>query len=156
MTAATPSNSCLKGHGFVIYDASHNYNEPVNLVLQRSIWWGKALKNGPLKAAMSRKSDVKYSTGDECDIKATAPASSSCTKEAHAVDPMLASMQPAELKLAMDELGYSTQTALARAIGVDRSTVSLWLDGRIGVPRPIAKLVRLLILHHGPTEREST
>ena len=90
MTAATPSNSCLKGHGFVIYDASHNYNEPVNLVLQRSIWWGKALKNGPLKAAMSRKSDVKYSTGDECDIKATAPASSSCTKEAHAVDPMLA------------------------------------------------------------------
>ena len=114
------------------------------------------MKNGPLKAAMSRKSGVKYSTGDECDIKATAPASSSCTKDADAVDPMLASMQPAELKLAMDELGYSTQTALARAIGVDRSTVSLWLDGRIGVPRPIAKLVRLLILHHGPTEREST
>ena len=34
--------------------------------------------------------------------------------------------------------------------------LSISADGRIGVPRPIAKLVRLLILHHGPTEREST
>lgn len=61
-------------------------------------------------------------------------------------DPMLASMQPQELRLAMDDLGYGTQMALARAIGVDRSTVSLWLEGRIGVPRPIAKLLRLLVL----------
>ena len=60
---------------------------------------------------------------------------------------MLASMQPDELRGAMDRLGYSTQSALARAIGVDRSTVSLWLEGRIGVPRPVAKLVRLLVLH---------
>ncbi len=62
-----------------------------------------------------------------------------------APDPLLASMQPAELRAAMDELGHVTQSALAREIGVDRSTVSLWLEGRIGVPRPVAKLVRLLL-----------
>lgn len=60
---------------------------------------------------------------------------------------MLASMSPRELRSIMDRLGYSTQSALARAIGVDRSTVSLWLEGRIGVPRPVAKLLRLLYSH---------
>ena len=62
-------------------------------------------------------------------------------------DPLLASMQPTELRAAMDVLGHSTQGALAREIGVDRSTVSLWLEGRVGVPRPIAKLVRILLMH---------
>ena len=56
-------------------------------------------------------------------------------------------MQPTELRAAMDQLGYVTQSALAREIGVDRSTVSLWLEGRVGVPRPVAKLVRLLLMH---------
>lgn len=53
----------------------------------------------------------------------------------------------------MDDLGYGTQMALARAIGVDRSTVSLWLEGRIGVPRPIAKLLRLLVLQEEQAKR---
>ena len=54
---------------------------------------------------------------------------------------------------AMDRLGYATQSSLAQAIGVDRSTVSLWLEGRIGVPRPVAKLVRLLLVHESTTGR---
>ncbi|MEL7730305.1 transcriptional regulator [Citromicrobium bathyomarinum] len=66
---------------------------------------------------------------------------------------MLASMQPDELRGAMDRLGYATQSSLAQAIGVDRSTVSLWLEGRIGVPRPVAKLVRLLLVHESTTGR---
>ena len=33
-------------------------------------------------------------------------------------------------------LGYKTQSDLAAAIGVSRSAVSLWLDGKVGVPRP--------------------
>ena len=62
-------------------------------------------------------------------------------------DSMLASMQPEELREAMGELGLTTQSAFAQAIGVDRSTVSLWLEGRVGVPRPVAKLVRLMLVH---------
>ncbi len=60
-------------------------------------------------------------------------------------DPRLASMSPAELKAAMRALGYQTQTDIAGAIGVSRSTVSLWLDGKVGVPRPVAMLLRMLI-----------
>ena len=59
-------------------------------------------------------------------------------------DPALASMHPSELRDTMVRLDLSTQTELARTIGVDRSTVSLWLDGRVGVPRPVAKLLRIL------------
>ncbi len=58
---------------------------------------------------------------------------------------MLASMQPEELRAAMRSLGYRTQNDLARAIGVSRSAVSLWLEGKVGVPRPIAMLLRMLI-----------
>ena len=60
-------------------------------------------------------------------------------------DPRLASMAPDELKAAMRTLGYRTQGDLANAIGVSRSTVSLWLDGKVSVPRPVAMLLRLLI-----------
>jgi transcriptional regulator with XRE-family HTH domain len=60
-------------------------------------------------------------------------------------DPRLASMSPAELKSAMRTLGYETQTDIANAIGVSRSTVSLWLDGKVGVPRPVAMLLRMLV-----------
>ena len=60
-------------------------------------------------------------------------------------DPRLASMSPAELKAAMRTLGYETQSDIANAIGVSRSTVSLWLDGKVGVPRPVAMLLRMLI-----------
>lgn len=45
----------------------------------------------------------------------------------------------------MRTLGYRTQNDLANAIGVSRSTVSLWLEGKIGVPRPVAMLIRMLI-----------
>ena len=58
---------------------------------------------------------------------------------------MLASMSPDELRRAMRILGYRTQSDLAGAIGVSRSTVSLWLEGKVGVPRPVAMLLRMLI-----------
>ena len=57
---------------------------------------------------------------------------------------MLVSMHPEELRETMEALGCTTQSALAAAIGVDRSTISLWLDGRVGVPRPVSKLLRLM------------
>ena len=60
-------------------------------------------------------------------------------------DPLLTSMPPEELRAAMRTLGYQTQGDLAAAIGVSRSTVSLWLEGRVGVPRPVAMLLRMLI-----------
>ncbi len=60
-------------------------------------------------------------------------------------DPLLASMSPEELRLSMRTLGYRTQNELAGAIGVSRSAVSLWLEGKVGVPRPIAMLLRMLI-----------
>jgi transcriptional regulator with XRE-family HTH domain len=53
-------------------------------------------------------------------------------------------MHPDELRETMEALGCTTQSALAAAIGVDRSTISLWLDGRVGVPRPVSKLLRLM------------
>ena len=54
-------------------------------------------------------------------------------------------MPPDELGRMMRALGYRTQGELANAIGVSRSTVSLWLEGRVGVPRPVAMLLRLLL-----------
>ena len=54
-------------------------------------------------------------------------------------------MSPEELKRAMTKLGLKTQSDLANAIGVSRSSVSLWLDGKIGVPRPVAMLIRMLV-----------
>jgi DNA-binding XRE family transcriptional regulator len=57
----------------------------------------------------------------------------------------LASMAPDELRAAMRTLGYKTQGELASAIGVSRSAVSLWLEGKVGVPRPVAMLLRMLI-----------
>ena len=58
---------------------------------------------------------------------------------------MLASMAPEELRSAMRTLGYRTQSDLASAIGVSRSAVSLWLEGKVGVPRPGAMLLRMLV-----------
>lgn len=60
-------------------------------------------------------------------------------------DPRLASMSPEELRSHMRSLGYRTQNELAEAIGVSRSAVSLWLDGKVGVPRPVAMLLRMLL-----------
>jgi transcriptional regulator with XRE-family HTH domain len=54
-------------------------------------------------------------------------------------------MSPAELRASMSALGYKTQSDLAGAIGVSRSAVSLWLEGKVGVPRPVAMLLRTLI-----------
>ena len=61
-------------------------------------------------------------------------------------DPRLASMSPDELRAAMRTLGYKTQNDVAAAIGVSRSAVSLWLDGKVGVPRPVAMLLRMLFI----------
>jgi transcriptional regulator with XRE-family HTH domain len=60
-------------------------------------------------------------------------------------DDLRTSMSPDELRSAMRTLGYRTQNELAEAIGVSRSAVSLWLEGKIGVPRPVAMLLRMLI-----------
>jgi transcriptional regulator with XRE-family HTH domain len=54
-------------------------------------------------------------------------------------------MSPDELRAAMRALDYRTQTDLANAIGVSRSAVSLWLEGKVGVPRPVAMLLRMLV-----------
>ena len=54
-------------------------------------------------------------------------------------------MTPEELRRAMRTVGYRTQNDLAEAIGVSRSAVSLWLDGKVGVPRPVAMLLRMLV-----------
>ena len=51
----------------------------------------------------------------------------------------------ATLRSAMRILGYRTQNDLANAIGVSRSAVSLWLEGKVGVPRPVAMLLRMLV-----------
>jgi transcriptional regulator with XRE-family HTH domain len=61
------------------------------------------------------------------------------------MDERLASMSPEELRTTMRSLGYRTQNDLAQAIGVSRSAVSLWLEGKVGVPRPIAMLLRMLV-----------
>ena len=61
------------------------------------------------------------------------------------MDERLASMPPEELRSAMRSLGYRTQNDLAQAIGVSRSAVSLWLEGKVGVPRPVAMLLRMLL-----------
>ncbi len=60
-------------------------------------------------------------------------------------DPRLAHMPPEELRAAMRKLGCRTQNDLAGAIGVSRSSVSLWLEGKVGVPRPVAMLIRMLV-----------
>jgi transcriptional regulator with XRE-family HTH domain len=54
-------------------------------------------------------------------------------------------MAPDELRRAMGTLGFRTQSDLASAIGVSRSAVSLWLEGKVGVPRPVAMLLRMLV-----------
>jgi transcriptional regulator with XRE-family HTH domain len=54
-------------------------------------------------------------------------------------------MSPDELRAAMRALDYKTQIDLANAIGVSRSAVSLWLEGKVGVPRPVAMLLRMLV-----------
>ena len=54
-------------------------------------------------------------------------------------------MSPEELRAAMQTLGYRTQNDVASAIGVSRSAVSLWLEGKVGVPRPVAMLLRMLV-----------
>ena len=61
------------------------------------------------------------------------------------LDPLAASMPPEELRQAMRKLGYHTHGDLAAAIGVSRSSVSLWAQGKVGVPRPVAMLLRMLV-----------
>ena len=65
--------------------------------------------------------------------------------ESQGPDPRLQHMPPEELKAAMRKLACRTQNDLALAIGVSRSSVSLWLEGKVGVPRPVAMLIRMLV-----------
>lgn len=58
---------------------------------------------------------------------------------------LVASMPPEELRAAMRRLGYHTHNDLAEAIGVSRSSVSLWVQGKVGVPRPVAMLIRMML-----------
>ena len=95
------------------------------------------------------QADVKNSHTGRMAQSGSAGAKASPGGQGGQTDPMLASMRPEELRLVMDTLGHTSQSALARAIGVDRSTVSLWMEGRIGVPRPVAKLLRLLQAQQG-------
>lgn len=60
-------------------------------------------------------------------------------------DNPLASMSPDELRTSMRALGYRTHADLAGAIGVSRSSISLWMEGKVGVPRPVAMLLRMLV-----------
>lgn len=60
-------------------------------------------------------------------------------------DSRLASMSPDELRTSMRNLGYRTHADLAAAIGVSRSSISLWMEGKVGVPRPVAMLLRMLV-----------
>jgi transcriptional regulator with XRE-family HTH domain len=72
-------------------------------------------------------------------------ASLAMTQPSQPDEHLRASMSPDELRKAMTALGYRTQSDLANAIGVSRSAVSLWLEGKVGVPRPVAMLLRMLI-----------
>lgn len=91
------------------------------------------------------REDVKNSPPEPRAAFASATAKGPGVPSGQQNDPTLASMNPDELRHTMEQLGCATQMALARSIGVDRSTVSLWLEGRVGVPRPVAKLLRLLV-----------
>ena len=65
--------------------------------------------------------------------------------ETNVTEPQHPSMSPEELRAAMRALDCRTQSDLAAAIGVSRSAVSLWLEGKVGVPRPVAMLLRMLV-----------
>ena len=60
-------------------------------------------------------------------------------------DPRLASMSPDELKRHMRALGYRSESHLSNAIGLSRSAVSLRREGKVGVPRHVAMLLRMLV-----------
>jgi DNA-binding transcriptional regulator YiaG len=70
---------------------------------------------------------------------------SQMTETSQPEDQLRASMSPDELRRSMNALGFRTQGDLASAIGVSRSAVSLWLEGKVGVPRPVAMLLRMLV-----------
>lgn len=57
----------------------------------------------------------------------------------------LASMPPDELRHAMRYLGFRSQRAFGDRIGVHHTTVSTWLLGKVGIPRYVAILVRMLV-----------
>lgn len=54
-------------------------------------------------------------------------------------------MEPSELRMIMVMLECRTCVALGQLIGVERSTVSSWRRGEIGVPRHVAMLLRMLV-----------
>lgn len=65
-----------------------------------------------------------------------------------------ARMTPRHLIQRRTELGWS-QSQLAQALGVHRSTVHRWEQGTRGIPRMADKLVTMLGLRHGETTEQS-
>ena len=61
------------------------------------------------------------------------------------LDERLNSRSPDEVRSSMRSLADRTQNDVAQAIGGSRSAVSLWLEGKVGVPRPVAMLLRMLV-----------
>lgn len=59
-------------------------------------------------------------------------------------DALLARMEPDELDQIMRWLGCRSNGQMGERIGVNRGTVQTWRSGRVGVPRHIAMLLRLL------------
>jgi transcriptional regulator with XRE-family HTH domain len=53
-------------------------------------------------------------------------------------------MTPDELRSIMLRMGYQKHHELADAVGVSRSSVSLWVAGKSKVPRPVAMLLRMM------------
>jgi hypothetical protein len=54
-------------------------------------------------------------------------------------------MSPDELRDAMHTLGWTTAREAGLTLGVSRSTVSLWLQGKIRIPLPVGMLIRILV-----------
>ena len=109
-------------------------------------------KNGSMRSACESRSRAVHprAPGDSATPIGCRPRRRSAIRRVrlHRLpmdDPRLATMAPDELRVAMRTLGYRTQSDLAAAIGVSRSAASLWLEGKVGVPRPVAMLLRMLI-----------
>jgi DNA-binding transcriptional regulator YdaS (Cro superfamily) len=60
----------------------------------------------------------------------------------------LAPMHPEELRHSMRYLGLRTQRAFGERIGVHDTTVGTWLRGKVGIPRHVGMLVRMLVAEH--------
>lgn len=63
-------------------------------------------------------------------------------------------MEPHELARAMVKLGIVTDAALAKRLGVHRSTVGRWLTGDIAIGRAWAMVIRAQVKAAGGRKRK--